>query len=85
MFHFSYFNKHVMNPIQRYGYVGEGRKAMLTLKNDVMDRIMLRRTKKERAADLRLPDLEVGCLGSPRHVDLGLLASCSFGGSEAAA
>jgi len=59
MFHYSYFNRHVMNPIQRYGYVGEGRKAMLTLKNEVMDKIMLRRTKAERASDLKLPELEV--------------------------
>lgn len=59
MQHYSYFNRHIMNPIQRYGYVGEGRKAMLTLKNQLMDKIMLRRTKVERAADLQLPPLEV--------------------------
>jgi DNA repair protein RAD16 len=59
MSHYSYFNRHIMNPIQRYGYVGQGRQAMLTLKNDVMDKIMLRRTKEERAADLKLPPLEV--------------------------
>lgn len=59
MSHYSYFNRHVMNPIKRYGYVGDGRRAMLTLKHEVLDRIMLRRTKEERAADLKLPPLEV--------------------------
>ena len=30
--HYSYFNKHVINPINRYGYVGDGRKGFLTLR-----------------------------------------------------
>jgi len=59
MHHFSYFNKHVINPIKRYGYTGDGRKAMITLKTQVLDRIMLRRTKKERAKDVKLPPLKV--------------------------
>ena len=49
----------VLNPIKRYGYVGDGRKAMLLLKQQILDKVMLRRTKKERAADVRLPPLEV--------------------------
>jgi len=37
--------------------VGDGYKAMLTLKDDVLGKLMLRRTKKERAADMELPPL----------------------------
>lgn len=36
--HFSHFNKHVLNPIQRDGYSGDGRRAMFTLKNEVLDK-----------------------------------------------
>ena len=32
---------------------------MLTLKNEVLDAVMLRRTKKDRAADLKLPPLNI--------------------------
>lgn len=56
--HFCYFNKHILNPIIRYGYVGDGRKGMLFL-HDVFKKVMLRRTKDERAADLCLPPLVV--------------------------
>jgi hypothetical protein len=35
----------IINPISRFGYVGDGRKAMLTLKDKVFDALMLRRTK----------------------------------------
>ena len=31
--------------LDRAGYVGEGRKAMLTLKNEILDPVLLRRTK----------------------------------------
>ncbi len=87
MFHFSYFNRTILNPIQRCvrrrvcarvqvasthlrrrlahspfgssanraGYIGEGRKAMLTLKNEILDPLLLRRTKDTRAADIMLP------------------------------
>ena len=61
MQHYAYFNKHVLNPIQRAGYRGDGRRALLKLKEDVMDKYMLRRTKASKAADLRLP---------PRHVEI---------------
>ncbi len=43
--HYCWWNKHVMNPIQRFGYSGSGRTAMLRLKHEVLDRILLRRTK----------------------------------------
>lgn len=55
MQHFSYFNKHILNPIKRMGYVGEGRKGMLTLKNEILDEVLLRRTKDTRADDIQLP------------------------------
>ena len=55
MQHFSHFNKHILNPIKRMGYVGEGRKGMLTLKNEILDEVLLRRTKDTRADDIQLP------------------------------
>ena len=55
MQHFSYFNKHILNPIKRFGYVGDGRKGMLTLKNEILDEVLLRRTKDTRASDIQLP------------------------------
>ena len=61
MRHYSFFNKKVMNPIKRYGYIGEGRRAMLRLKQDILDVVMLRRTKVERAEDIKLPPLENKC------------------------
>lgn len=53
--HFSHFNKHVLNVIQREGYTGDGRRAMMKLKEEVLDRCLLRRTKESRAEDLKLP------------------------------
>lgn len=53
--HFSHFNKHILNPIQRDGYTGDGRRAMFTLKNEVLDKCLLRRTKDSCAEDMNLP------------------------------
>ncbi len=53
--HFSYFNKHVLNVIQREGYTGDGRRAMMKLKTEVLDKALLRRTKESRAEDMNLP------------------------------
>ena len=53
--HFSHFNKHVLNPIQRSGYQGDGRRAMMKLKNEVLDKSLIRRTKETRAEDMNLP------------------------------
>ena len=53
--HFSHFNKHVLNPIQRAGYQGDGRRAMMKLKNEVLDKSLIRRTKQTRAEDMNLP------------------------------
>ena len=55
MQHFCHFNKHILNPIIRSGYTGEGRRAMLQLKNEVLDEVLLRRTKLTRADDIQLP------------------------------
>merc|ERR1719491_912677 len=53
--HYSHFNKYILNPIQTDGYSGDGRKAMFLLKNEVLDKALLRRTKETKAADLELP------------------------------
>jgi len=55
MQHFCHFNKHILNPIKRTGYIGEGKRAMLTLKEQVLDEILLRRTKNTRSSDIQLP------------------------------
>lgn len=39
----------------RTGYVGEGKKAFLRLKREVLDMILLRRTKSNRSNDICLP------------------------------
>jgi DNA repair protein RAD16 len=57
--HYSHFNQTVINPINRYGYVGDGRKGFLTLRNDILFPAQLRRTKAERATDVRLPSLTI--------------------------
>ncbi|KAL3815259.1 hypothetical protein ACHAXA_002795, partial [Cyclostephanos tholiformis] len=53
--HYSHFNKYILNPIQREGYSGDGRRAMFLLKNEVLDKTLLRRTKENRASDMELP------------------------------
>ncbi|CAM9901960.1 unnamed protein product [Ectocarpus sp. 12 AP-2014] len=53
--HYANFNRHILNPISRTGYVGEGKKAFLRLKREVLDMILLRRTKSNRSNDICLP------------------------------
>lgn len=53
--HYSYFNRKFVNPIKGYGYVAEGRLAMQQLDEDLLRRVLLRRTKQERADDISLP------------------------------
>ncbi|XP_050206991.1 DNA repair protein RAD16 [Mercurialis annua] len=53
--HFCWWNKYVSNPIQAHGANEIGRRAMTLLKYKVLKNIVLRRTKKGRAADLALP------------------------------
>ena len=43
------------NPIKKHGYVGKGRAAMRILKNEILDKILLRRTKVQCADVLALP------------------------------
>ncbi|KAH9586563.1 SNF2-related [Trypanosoma melophagium] len=57
--HYAYFNRYILNPILRYGYIGDGRRGMMMLANEVLQKCMLRRTKAERAGDLHLPPLTV--------------------------
>lgn len=45
----------MLNPLQRDGYSGDGRMAMFKLKNEVLDKCLLRRTKETRAEDMNLP------------------------------
>lgn len=53
--HYSHFNKFVLNPIQRDGYSGDGRRAMFLLRDSVLNTFLLRRTKQNRSADMNLP------------------------------
>ncbi|GAB4813783.1 hypothetical protein N2152v2_000829 [Parachlorella kessleri] len=53
--HYCWWNRFVANPIKKHGYVGKGREAMLTLKHEVLRRILLRRTKVQQADVLALP------------------------------
>ena len=53
--HYSRFNRDVVNPIRKYGYIGAGRNAFVTLKREVFDRSLLRRTKEGRAQEMVLP------------------------------
>ncbi|XP_073158028.1 DNA repair protein RAD16 [Henckelia pumila] len=53
--HFCWWNKYISSPIQDSGNMGRGRDAMLLLKHKILKSIVLRRTKKGRAADLALP------------------------------
>ncbi|KAJ3224511.1 DNA repair protein rad16 [Chytriomyces hyalinus] len=52
--HFCWWNSEILKPIQNYGGVGDGLVAFKKL-GLLLDRIMLRRTKLERADDLGLP------------------------------
>eukprot|EP00658_Telonema_sp_P-2_P018434 TRINITY_DN17234_c0_g1_i3.p2 TRINITY_DN17234_c0_g1~~TRINITY_DN17234_c0_g1_i3.p2 ORF type:complete len:537 (-),score=130.77 TRINITY_DN17234_c0_g1_i3:323-1933(-) len=59
MRHFSYFNANIVNPIKRYGYVGDGRKALVMLQEQVLNKINLRRTKQGRASEVKLHPLTI--------------------------
>ncbi|KAF9099278.1 DNA repair protein rad16 [Mortierella sp. GBA35] len=54
MDHACWWNNEILKPIQNYGSQGAGEKAFHKLRM-LLDRIMLRRTKVERADDLGLP------------------------------
>jgi len=57
--HYSSFKRDVSNPIIKYGYMGAGKTAFQKLRQDILQRCMLRRTKEERKADLQLPPIKV--------------------------
>ncbi|EJD52675.1 hypothetical protein AURDEDRAFT_55390 [Auricularia subglabra TFB-10046 SS5] len=54
MHHTCFWNNEILTPIQKNGMVGPGKTAFKKLKI-LLDRMMLRRTKLERADDLGLP------------------------------
>jgi DNA repair protein RAD16 len=54
MSHFCWWNAEVLRPIQNFGNKGEGKIGYEKL-GKLLDRVMLRRTKVERAKDLGLP------------------------------
>lgn len=43
--HYSLFNRDIVNPIRKFGYIGAGRAGFLALKRGVLDKVLLRRTK----------------------------------------
>lgn len=43
--HYSWWNKHVANPIRLSGYGGDGARAMGLLRGTILEACMLRRTK----------------------------------------
>ncbi|KAF3626543.1 putative (-)-germacrene D synthase-like [Capsicum annuum] len=53
--HFCWWNRYIATPIKHEGSFGSGRDAMFLLKHKVLKSILLRRSKKGRAADLALP------------------------------
>ncbi|KNC79961.1 hypothetical protein SARC_07660 [Sphaeroforma arctica JP610] len=54
MSHFCWWNKEILRPIQKYGNYGPGRVGFVKL-GALLEKIMLRRTKLEKADDLGLP------------------------------
>ena len=65
MQHYSYFKQMISNPIVKFSFRGAGAEAMRILKADVLDKLLLRRTKEERSADLNLPPIDVLIRKSP--------------------
>ena len=53
--HYCWWNRYVANPIKKWGYVGKGRAAMRLLKNEILEKVLLRRTKVQQADVLALP------------------------------
>ncbi|XP_062081384.1 ATP-dependent helicase rhp16-like [Humulus lupulus] len=53
--HFCWWNKFIATPIQTYANQDPGKRAMMLLKHKILKKVVLRRTKRGRAADLGLP------------------------------
>eukprot|EP00124_Ichthyophonus_hoferi_P003978 Ihof_evm1s390 gene=Ihof_evmTU1s390 len=71
MSHFCWWNREILRPIQKYGSQGDGRVAFVKL-GHLLNKIMLRRTKLERASDLGLPPKVVrqrGCFFNDEEMD----------------
>ena len=64
--HYCWWNKHIANPIKHHGYQEgtPGAAAMRLLKRELLPKCLLRRTKKERSADIALPPRII----SHRHI-----------------
>jgi len=84
--HYNWLNRYVLNVIKQHGYSGPGRDAMVTLRKEVLDGMLLRRTKLGRAADLSLPsrlitirkDLELDAFESDFYTALWTQTSSRF-------
>mmetsp|Transcript_103076 Transcript_103076/g.177906 ORF Transcript_103076/g.177906 Transcript_103076/m.177906 type:complete len:1211 (+) Transcript_103076:60-3692(+) len=59
MFHYSYFKSKISTPIIKYGYVGAGVEAFKRLREEVLQKVLLRRTKEQKKGDLKLPPLKI--------------------------
>jgi len=59
VYHRSVFSKDITLPIMKYGDVGKGHTAFTKLQHEVLGKLLLRRTKLERHADLNLPPMTV--------------------------
>ena len=57
--HWCWWNRKIANPIKYNGYEGKGRDAMFLLRNEVLAKSLLRRTKESRSDDLALPPRSV--------------------------
>jgi DNA repair protein RAD16 len=55
MSHFSWWNKNVLNPIKKFGMGSDQANESMKILKSILQRIMLRRTKVEKAEDLCLP------------------------------
>ncbi len=65
--HYCYWNKWVANPIKKFGYSGKGRSAMRLLRFEILEKVLLRRTKVQCADVLALPPRYISspCLPPP--------------------
>ncbi|XP_006363761.2 ATP-dependent helicase rhp16-like [Solanum tuberosum] len=53
--HFLWWNRYIAKPLESIQSNATGRDAMVLLKHKILKNLLLKRTKKERAADLALP------------------------------
>ncbi|WMV38243.1 hypothetical protein MTR67_031628 [Solanum verrucosum] len=53
--HFLWWNRYIAKPLESIQSNTTGRDAIVLLKHKILENLLLKRTKKERAADLALP------------------------------